>query len=128
MPISEDDVKKAMATWLKLRGFKNVKTRPGRTPGFDVEGVRSRSDKKLVVECKGETNAPNQWDRAWRNVSHGLFNAIKRTEDRANLYEVAVALPDTENYRRRMEGLKTFCGRQSIAIYWVAKDGSVRRW
>lgn len=128
MPITEDDVKNAVATWLKQRVFKNVEPRFGTSQGFDVEGVSSMSGKRLVVECKGETDASNQWDRAWRNVSHALFNAVKKTEDRENLDDVAVALPDTQNYRRRMGGLQAFCERQNIAIFWVAEDGTVRPW
>ena len=77
MPITEDDVKKAVETWLKQRGFKDVKARFGKIQGFDVEGV-SPSGKRLVVECKGETKAPKQWDRAWRNVSQALFNESRK--------------------------------------------------
>lgn len=128
MPITEDDVKNTVTTWLKRRGFKNVEPRFGTRQGPDVEGVSSTSGKRLVVECKGETDAPNQWDRAWRNVSYALFNAIKKTEDRQNLDDVAVALPDTQNYRRRMEGLQAFCERQKIAVYWVSEDGTVQPW
>ena len=128
MPITENDVKNAVGTWLKRRGFKNVEPRLGTRPGHDVEGVSSTSGKRLVVECKGETDAPKQWDRAWRNVSYALFNAITETEVRKNLADMAVALPDTQNYRGRMEGLQAFCERQKIAVYWVSEDGTVRPW
>ena len=128
MPITENVVKNAVATWLKQRGFRSVEARLGTSRGFDVEGVNPTSSKRLVVECKGETDAPNQWDRAWRNVSHALFNTIKKMEDRQNLDEVAVAMPDTQNYRRRMEGLQAFCERQRIEVYWVSEDGAVQPW
>ena len=111
MLITEDKVKKAVETWLKQRGFENVDSRLGRKSGHDVEGVSPTSSKKLVVECKGETSAQGQWDRAWRNVSFALFNSIKEIENPQNLDEVAVAFPDTENYRKRMQGLQAFCKR-----------------
>ena len=128
MPITEDNVKNAVATWLRRRGFKNVRSKLGTSPGFDVEGVDPVSGKRRVIECKGETNAGNQWDRAWRNVSQALFNAIKKTEERGNLYSVALAFPDTQNYRRRMGDLQKFCRRQKIGVYWVSKGGNVQSW
>ena len=128
MPISEDDVKNGVAAWSKRRGFKNVKARLGTSRGPDVEGVSSSSGRREIVECKGESDAPKQWDRAWRNVSYALFNAVKRTENPDNADDIAVALPDTDNYRRRMDGLEAFCKRQRIAVYWVSEDGTVRPW
>lgn len=121
MPITEDKVKKAMEKWLERRGFKNVKSCPGTRKGPDVEGVSATSDKRKVIECKGETDATNQWDRAWRNVSNAIFNVIKKTENPQNLDRVALAFPDTKNYRERMKGLAGFCRRQKIAVYWVTK-------
>jgi hypothetical protein len=61
-------------------------------------------------------------------VSYALFNAVKKTENRENADDVAVALPATDNYRRRMDGLHAFCKRQRIAVYWVSEDGTVRPW
>jgi hypothetical protein len=128
MPITEDKVKKAVEGWLENRGFKEVKARLGTEKGHDVEGVSPVSGKKLVVECKGETDAPNQWDRAWRNACYALFDSIKGIENPQNVDEVAMALPDTENYRKRMQGLQAFCKRQRIAVYWVSEDDMVQPW
>ena len=128
MAITEDDVKNAVAAWLKGRGFKNVEPRFGTSRGPDIEGVSSSAGRRLVVECKGETDAPNQRDRGWRNVSEALFKAIEKTENGENTDDVAVALPDTENYRRRMGGLQAFCSRQTVAVFWVSEDGGVQPW
>ncbi|MEW6247828.1 MAG: hypothetical protein AB1555_14110 [Nitrospirota bacterium] len=128
MPITEDQVKNAIATWLKHGDFDVAPPRLGMRRGFDVEALNSKPGKRLVVECKGETEAANQWDRAWRNVSYALFNAIKQTENPQNRDDVAVALPDTRNYRERMDGLQAFCARQKIAVYWVSEGGGVQPW
>jgi hypothetical protein len=126
MPITEDDVKNGVAALLKRRGFKTVEVRLGTRKGPDVEAVNPDSGRRLVVECKGETEAANQWDRSWRNASGALFNAIRLTEKFDD--DVAIALPDTDDYRRRMGSLEEFCARQGISVYWVAEDGAVRQW
>jgi hypothetical protein len=73
--------------------------------------VSPASGKRLVIECKGETAAPRQLDRAWRNVSQAIFNAIKKTEKPQNKDDVALAFPDTKNYRKNMDGLIVAGGR-----------------
>ncbi len=128
MPITEDDVKKAVKAWLEERGFKEIEMRLGTRPGHDVEGINPESGKRLVVECKGETKAKNQRDLSWRNTSYALFNAIKLTEKQDNDDDVAIALPATKHYEHRLESLEDFCDRQGIAVYWISQDGSVLQW
>ena len=126
--ISEDRVKKAMAAWLESKDYECIKCRLATAKGIDVEGINPTSQKRIAIECKGESNAKNQWDNAWRNVAHALFNLIKDSEDQNNKDEVAMALPDTEDYRKRMEGLRAFCKRQGIAVFWVASNDTVSTW
>lgn len=126
--ISEDYVKMTMADWLKRQGYIDVVSRMGRANGIDVEGKDPASGVRLAIECKGENNAKNQWDNAWRNLSHALFNLIKDTEDPDNHDDIALAIPDTNDYRKRMDGLRAFCERQGITVYWVSASGEVDSW
>lgn len=126
--ISEDHVKETVAGWLKQLGYTGVQARLGTAKGIDVEGKHPDSGVRLAIECKGESNAKNQWDNAWRNLSHGLFNLIKDTEDPDNNDKVALAIPDTDDYRRRMSGLQAFCSKQGIAVYWVSGDEVIDVW
>lgn len=126
--ISEDYVKMTMADWLKSQGYTDVIPRMGRANGIDVEGKHPRSGIRIAIECKGESNAKNQWDNAWRNLSHALFNLIKDTERPDNNDDIALAIPDTTDYRRRMDGLYAFCQRQGITVYWVSSSGEVDCW
>lgn len=65
MPIIEDDVKKAIEAWLKAMGYSSVQARLGTRQGYDVEGVHPTTCKRLVVECKGEAQAGDQYSRSW---------------------------------------------------------------
>ena len=126
--ITEDYVKETMAEWLKQQGYTDVKARMGTANGIDVEGVNPSSGTRLSIECKGESNAKNQWDNAWRNLSHAFFNLIKDSENPDNKDDIGLAVPDTEDYRRRMDGLKPFCKKQGITLYWVSASGEVDCW
>lgn len=128
MPIIEDDVKKAMEAWLKTQGYSDIVARLGTRQGYDVEGVHPTSGKRLVIECKGEARTGSQHNRSWPNVASALFTSLNETEDIKNSNDVAVAFPDTKEYRGRMNLLQAFCKRQGISVYWVDEDGQVTQW
>lgn len=128
MPIIEDDVKKAMEAWLKTQGYSDVKAQLGTRQGADVEGVHPTSGKRLVIECKGEANSGDQHSRSWTNVASAFLTSLNETEDIKNSNDVAVAFPDTKEYRGRMNLLQAFCKRQGISVFWVAEDGQVKQW
>ena len=126
--ISEDFVKGSMADWLERQGYTHVQARLGTANGIDVEGRDVESGLRIAIECKGESKAKNQWDNAWRNLSHAFFNLIKDSEDPDNNDQIALAVPDTSDYRRRMNGLQSFCRKQGILVYWVSGSGEVDAW
>ncbi|MFP4462215.1 MAG: hypothetical protein ACLFO0_00005 [Guyparkeria sp.] len=126
--ISEDHVKEAMGEWLKNKGYTAVTARMGTAKGIDVEGVDPSTGKLIAIECKGESNAKNQWTNAWKNLSQALFNLIKESENPSNNDTQALAIPDTDDYRIRMSGLENFCHRQGIAVFWVSETGHVDVW
>lgn len=128
MPIYENDVKEALENWMKESDFENVEARYDTRPGPDAQGLRPESGNRLVVECKGETDGKDQWKVSWKYVSQALFDTIKKNEDPEDTDDVGIALPDTDNYRRRMDGLEGFCERQEIDVYRVADDGTVEPW
>lgn len=128
MPILEDDVKRAVEGWLKDRGYSSVTARLGKRPGYDVEGVHPTTNRRLVVECKGEAQTGNQHSRSWGNVATSLLASINETEDPKNINEVGIALPDTKEYRGRMILLQSFCKRQCISVFWVSENGTVVSW
>ncbi len=128
MSILEDDVKKAMEGWLKTQGYLDVKARLGTRQGYDVEGIHQPSGKRLVIECKGEAATGDQHSRSWPNVASAILTSLNETEDISNSNAVAIAFPNTKEYRARMSLLEDFCKRQHIAVYWVSEDGRVEQW
>ncbi len=128
MPIVEDDVKKAMEFWLKERGYLSVQVKLGTSQGYDVEGVHPITNKRLVIECKGEAQTGDQHRRSWGNVASAILTSINETEDPNNSNDVGIALPDTKEYRERMRLLQNFCERQCISVYWVSENGAVVQW
>ena len=128
MPFIEDDVKKAMEAWLKTQGYSDVEARLGTRQGYDVEGVHPTSGKRLVIECKGEASSGNQHSSSWTKVATAFLTSLNETEDIKSSNDVAMAFPDTKEFRDRMNHLPAFCKRQCISVYWVAEDGQVKQW
>lgn len=128
MPIVEDDVKKAMEAWLKSQGYTEVEARLGTRQGYDVEGKHPISSKLLVIECKGEAATGSQHHRSWTNVASAILTTLNETENLNNTNDVGLALPDTKEYRGRVNALQAFCKRQNILVYWVGETGQVTQW
>lgn len=128
MPIVEDDVKRAMESWLKDGGYSSVKARLGTRQGYDVEGVHPTTNKRLVIECKGEAHTGDQHSRSWGNVASAILTSINEIEDPNNNSEIGIALPDTKEYRDRMSLLRGFCKRQRISVFWVSENRAVVTW
>ena len=128
MPIIEDDVKSAMAAWLKAQNYVDVEARLGTRQGYDVEGIHPTSGKRLVIECKGEASTGSQHSRSWPNVASAILTSLNETEDLEKENEVGMAFPDTSEYRGRMRLLQAFCKRQNVSVYWVSENGQVTQW
>lgn len=127
MPIIEDAVNQAVATYLKSQGYTDVDALTGNAAGWDVSGVCPNTNRTLVVESKGEAHTGNQWSRSWNNAATAVFTALnekygKRWGDEK--HDVAIALPHTEDYLKRFQPLRLFFADQGIKVFWV-KDDSV---
>jgi len=128
MAIFEDDVKRAMAAWLKAQGYSDVEAQLGTRQGPDVEGIHPTSGKRLTIECKGEAATGDQHSRSWTNVASAMLTSLNDTENLENSNDIGLAFPDTKEYRHRMRFLQEFCKRQNIFVYWVAESGEIITW
>jgi hypothetical protein len=128
MPILEDDVKASMRDYLISMGYTSVDAKMGTRQGYDVEGIEPISGERLVIECKGEAGTGSQHARSWGNVASAILTSLNEVEAPQNTNKVAIALPDTPEYRGRTTHLQTFFKRQNISVFWVSDGGKVLEW
>ena len=124
--ITEDFVNESVASYLQDAGYEIVSQSLGTRKGPDIEARDSANT--LVVECKGETRVKDQWRVAWENCARAFFNLLKAIEKRETNAIYGLAFPDTDNYRRRMKNLDSFCSRHFIPVFWVTSNGVVTEW
>jgi len=128
IPILEDQVKTAMAEYLRRNGYQAVNAQLGTRQGYDVEGVNPETGIRLVIECKGEAKRGSQHHRSWPNVASAILTSLNERYTEGNKNEVAIGLPDTKEYRERMSRLKDFFQQEKIQVFWVSGNNEVVRW
>lgn len=128
MPILEDEVKAAVAKFLRDLGYESVEEKRGTRQGYDVEGRNPKTQRRLVVECKGEAMTGNQLKRSWVNVSSALLTSLNEVYAPDRPHDVAAAFPDTPVYRGRLLWLQHFLEKEKIRVFWVKDDGSITEW
>ena len=128
MPITEDIVKKAIAEHLISQNYNSVEYRLGTRQGYDVEGINPNTDKKLVIECKGEASSGDQHSRSWPNVASAILTSLNEINSPENSNDVGMAFPDTKEYHHRLSNLKKFLEREKISVFWVSEDLKVTKW
>ncbi|OLO04382.1 MULTISPECIES: hypothetical protein [Salinicola] len=116
-----------MSDWLRVNGYQCGSSRLGTRSQIDLEATPVFGQRRLIVDCRGEDSHREGHD-PWMEITQAFFYLIQDTEIPDGSTRVSLALPDTTEFRRRMAGMKDFCLRQGITIFWVAKTGRVRQW
>ncbi|MGZ3241167.1 MAG: hypothetical protein ACXU7Z_12145 [Burkholderiaceae bacterium] len=127
VPIIDDDIKKAMTTWLEKNSYLSIEIKSDTSLRNTVSGVHATTGKRLIIECAGESATGFQLPRSWPNVASAILSSLIEIENQTNSNEVGVAFPDTQAYRHQMINLDAFCKKIGIAVYWVSKDGQIRQ-
>lgn len=125
--ISHDHVVQAMSSWLNANGYQCVGNRLGTRSEIDLEANLVFGQRRLTVDCRGEAGDQTGPD-PWAEITQAFFYLIQDSEMPDDATQVSMALPDTTEFRRRMAGMKSFCLRQGITVFWVAGTGQVRQW
>lgn len=122
-PLSEDEVKQAIAGYLGAKGY-DVQVAWGRARGIDIDA--RRQGERLIIEAKGQVATPGP-----QQVNYflgALGELVQRMHDPAAGY--GLALPDVPQYRGLVDRLPAFAReRLNLRIFLVARhrDGlSVR--
>lgn len=116
--LSEDEIKQVLVDWLSESGWETT-VAWGRTPGIDVEAVRS--GERWVIEVKGPGSRPQMRVNYFLAI---LGETLQRMNNADARY--SIALPDLPQYRglwERLPGLAK--SRTDISILFVTEDGKV---
>jgi len=125
--ITHAHVVQAMAGWLASNGYRCEANRLGTRSEIDLEATSVFGQKRLIVDCRGELSVEAGQD-PWMEITQAFFYLIRDSEMPDDQTQVSLALPDTTDFRRRMAGMKDFCLRQGVTVFWVAETGQVRQW
>ncbi|KAA0015647.1 hypothetical protein F0A16_20215 [Salinicola corii] len=125
--INHTHVVQAMSRWLASNGYRCGANRLGTRSEIDLEAIPVFGQKRLVVDCRGELSLEVGQD-PWMEITQAFFYLIRDSEMPDDTTQVSLALPDTTDFRRRMAGMKDFCLRQGVIVFWVAETGQVRQW
>lgn len=121
-PITEDDVKTAVANWLEAKGFE-VAVAWGHDPGIDIEAQRGAE--RWVIEAKGT----GSYDQMSRNYFFGVIGSLlqRMTDEHAHY---ALAMPDVPPFINLVARFPELARRRtqlSFLLVWREGDGfSVR--
>ncbi|WP_157958262.1 hypothetical protein [Salinicola sp. CR57] len=125
--ITHTHVVQAMSHWLASNGYRCGPSRLGTRPEIDLEATSVFGQRRLIVDCRGEFSLDVGQD-SWMEITQAFFYLIQDSEMPDETAQVSLALPDTTDFRRRMAGMKEFCLRQGVMVFWVAENGQVRQW
>jgi hypothetical protein len=121
----ENEVVDAVAGFLAAGGWEVEQALHGHEPGVDV--IARRGERQLHVEAKGGTTTRTGKPMT-RSVLTGNVEAafVKAAIAAARPGVVAaMAFPDIDGYRNRVEPLRPALGQLGISVMWVAEDGAV---
>lgn len=124
--MTENEVVDSVERWLTQGGWTVGGACRNTQRGDDLAAVLGDGS-RLYVECKGAVSLHGNDLDSWKNAAMAVFGAIKDTEELRPGASHAIAVPDTQAYRRTIGGLNDFFVRQRVSIFWVLPDGRVQQ-
>ncbi|MDR3707159.1 MAG: hypothetical protein P4L33_02580 [Capsulimonadaceae bacterium] len=134
--LNENQIIDALCQHLTTNGYQILNRCLTTQRGIDIIAKHSSTSVRLLVEAKGGTSAqrssarynrgfnPNQvFDR----VAKGLYTAICLLSQYQSAGDkVALAFPDTDQFRLRLEAIRPALLELNILVYLVSADKNVR--
>lgn len=133
--LEEASIQAHVVRWLERDGWKVVREAVGREHGTDIDA--ERGDERLSVEVKGHPRKVHVFGvnigqaRKWHpgaqartyygNAVHTVLAMLHADPGRG----VAIALPDLPVYRGLVERSRDPLTRLGVAVWFVARDGTV---
>jgi len=116
--LGEDEVKRAVRSYLKSLGYTQVRIKWGRAHGPDVRAKGPAGS--LVLEAKGDASSQQH---KTNNFVYALGQLVQRMDDRVVGY--GLALPDNSVYRALVRRLPDLARRRlRLKVLFVARAGA----
>ena len=135
--LDENEVVAALCRHLTAAGYRVHQQLSTTQQGVDVI-AESPSGKMLYVEAKGATssregsarfgkgfNASQVFDRVAKGLYTGL--CLRADHPDADKEDVALAFPDTPDFRKRLEPIRKQLSDAGVDVYLASADGTVTR-
>jgi Holliday junction resolvase-like predicted endonuclease len=117
--LSEDQVKEAVASWLRAQGWRIDTLKLGCNHGIDIVAVNN--DKRWIIEAKGQGSRPEMRVNYFLSV---LGEILQRMDDPAAKY--SIALPETPQFRNLWARLPKIAKvRTGITAIFVSHSGTI---
>lgn len=132
--LTENDVIQAVVAYLPSLGYAVESTCTTNQRGIDIVAKHGATGRRLRVEAKGGTSSKEHTDRfgqafnGGQVVSH-VSRALYETAAMLSAHpgdEVALALPDDEHHRGRVDVIQRALGLLGVGVFFVGPDRSVR--
>ena len=132
--LTENDVVKAIGSYLRERGYEIIKEKTTNERGIDL--IASGTNQTWCIEAKGATSSklgtkrygkPFNQSQILSHVSRAVYESMKILGKNAPKSErAALGLPDNDDHHRRIKPIREALRRLEIAVFWVAGDKSVK--
>jgi len=125
--LNENRIVNAVVSFLEQNGCSITSSCTTTKRGFDIDAQTSKG--RLIVEAKGEGAAtPKKRDKFTRqqcrqSVEAGLYKLASHLDLGA---ELALALPETEDYLNAVRKIYIGLARLDISVFWVDRKMTVR--
>ncbi|SRR5258706_15542022 len=132
--LTENDVVDAVAAYLSSLGYTVESKCTTFERGVDIVALHGTTGRRLRVDAKGGTSSKDYTDRFGKRFNGGqvrshVSRALYEAAVMLGAYpgdEVALALPDDEHHRRRVDAIRAVLDRLAIVVFFVGDDRSVR--
>lgn len=134
--IDENAVTHATARYLERQGFKVVQELDATERGVDIVANHSQTGRTLLIESKGGTSTrvgsarygrPYNQSQVFDRVAKGFYTAavLHAGRDDPATQSVALAMPNTEHFRRYASDVLQVASKVGITFFMVNQDRSV---
>ncbi len=135
--LDENDVISAVCSHLKNQSWEIRQGLHTTEKGIDIIAKNKITGQQLLIEAKGGTSSkkgsklygkPFTQPQVINRVSKGFFTAAKLRDQIKNSGKIYLALPDTTNFRKYIEQIKSFLLKLEVKIFWVDESKKVQEW